>query len=70
MWGEKIGAIIVLSTEGAALGTDEGLTQVREWMESKVASYKVPRTWLVQDEIPKNAMGKVMKKTLKPLFDE
>ena len=59
MWGEKIGAIVVLSTEGASLGGDEGLSQIKEWMEKEMASYKVPRVWLVQDEIPKNAMGKV-----------
>jgi malonyl-CoA/methylmalonyl-CoA synthetase len=69
VWGEKIGAIVVLSAEAASMPSAVPQAAILEWMESEVASYKVPRVWLVQDEIPKNAMGKVMKKTLKSLFD-
>jgi hypothetical protein len=60
VWGEKIGAIVVLSTEGAKRGNIAALAEIKKWMEKEVATYKVPRVWLLQDEIPKNAMGKVM----------
>ena len=60
VWGEKIGAILVLSTEGASRGADAALGEIKKWMEREVAAYKVPRVWLLQSEIPKNAMGKVL----------
>jgi hypothetical protein len=60
VWGEKIGAIVVLSTEGAKRGNNAALAEIKKWVEKEVATYKVPRVWLLQDEIPKNAMGKVM----------
>ena len=48
VWGEKIGAILVLSTEGASRGADAALGEIKKWMEKEVAAYKVPRVWLLQ----------------------
>ena len=33
-----------------------------------MSSYKIPRVWKIAEEIPKNAIGKVVKKEIVLLF--
>ncbi|MFQ5690103.1 MAG: acyl-CoA synthetase [Gemmatimonadota bacterium] len=42
--------------------------RVDAWARERLAPYKVPRRWLVRDELPRNAMGKVLKPEVKALF--
>jgi malonyl-CoA/methylmalonyl-CoA synthetase len=38
------------------------------WMKENIAPYKRPRKYLVVQELPRNAMGKVVKSEVKKLF--
>lgn len=58
-WGERVAAAIV----GPASG--EMLTA---WLRDKLAVYKIPTLWRKMESLPRNAMGKVMKKDLRELF--
>ena len=60
-WGERVAAAIVITGEL----TVPVLTQ---WMRELLPGYKTPRTFLLLNELPRNAMGKVVKNDLKTLF--
>lgn len=55
-WGEEIKAVVVLKRGESA--TPDNL---RTYAKSRLASYKVPRYIVFVDELPRNAMGKVLK---------
>jgi malonyl-CoA/methylmalonyl-CoA synthetase len=61
-WGERVSAVIV-QREGRRL-TLEGL---RSWAIERLARYKVPTRLVLVDELPRNAMGKVVKTRVKEL---
>jgi fatty-acyl-CoA synthase len=50
----------VVLKEGAALDHDE----VKAYVKSNLASYKVPRETEFLDSLPRNATGKVLKREL------
>ena len=54
--GEVSKAWVVLE-DGASLN----LTKVREFCENKLAGYKIPRKLSILDELPKSAVGKILK---------
>jgi acyl-CoA synthetase (AMP-forming)/AMP-acid ligase II len=58
--GEEVKAVVVLHP-GAALS----LAEMREWVGSELAPFKVPSLLEVIAELPHNATGKVMKHLLK-----
>jgi len=41
---------------------------LQPWLREKMAAYKTPRKYLVLPELPRNAMGKVVKSSIKQLF--
>ena len=61
-WGELIVSAIVVKDEN--INTDE----LNKWLREKMAAYKTPRKYLIVDELPRNAMGKVTKNDVKKLF--
>lgn len=63
-WGQRIGALIV-QKEGTSELT---LEKLRNWCKDKMANYKIPTLLKIVQKIPRNAMGKVNKKLLIPLF--
>lgn len=62
-WGELIVSVIV--TDQQEIQT----AQLNEWLKERIASYKIPRKYLVVKELPKNAMGKVVKNEVKKMFE-
>ncbi|MEH0156337.1 acyl-CoA synthetase [Limibacter armeniacum] len=61
-WGQVIAAAIVPKEEKVD-------TKVLEdWLKGQLASYKVPKKYLLVDDLPRNAMGKVMKPKVVTLF--
>jgi len=54
--GEEVGAAVVLK-EGQ-VATD---AEIREFLAARLAAFKVPRTVLILDEIPKGATGKLQR---------
>jgi malonyl-CoA/methylmalonyl-CoA synthetase len=65
-WGELIVAAIVQQDSDANFST----TQTEQYLLQKMAAYKKPRKYLIVDELPRNAMGKVVKNEVKKLFSE
>ena len=60
-YGEEVGAV-VRARDGAALTEDD----VRAHVAARLASFKVPtRVWITEDELPRNAAGKVLKRELR-----
>jgi acyl-CoA synthetase (AMP-forming)/AMP-acid ligase II len=59
-FGQRLKAVVV--TKGSAdLSEDE----VKKYVKSNLAGYKVPRDVEFVDELPRNATGKVLKRELK-----
>ena len=65
-WGELIVACLVLNESTLSIEFDA--TELDAWMKENIAPYKRPRKYLVVDELPRNAMGKVVKSEVKKLF--
>lgn len=61
-WGERVHAVVVVR-EGASLD-EAGLL---DWSRERMAGYKRPRScsFVREDEIPRNALGKVLHRVLK-----
>jgi long-chain acyl-CoA synthetase len=62
--GERVAAAVVIAT-GETLTADE----LREHCARSLAKYKIPERFLFVDELPRNAMGKVVKRLLVPSFE-
>lgn len=63
-WGELIVAAIVCKDEN-----DFNEKKISDWFVQKMASYKKPRRYLLLSDLPRNAMGKVVKNEVKKLFE-
>ena len=63
-WGERVCAALVLN-DGEALD----LESLRAWGKERLAVYKIPSRLLLVDELPRNAMGKVVKPEVRRLFE-
>jgi malonyl-CoA/methylmalonyl-CoA synthetase len=62
-WGERIAVAIELA-DGSGLTLDE----LRSWARERLAPYKLPRQLHCTAELPRNAMGKVIKPLVAKLF--
>jgi malonyl-CoA/methylmalonyl-CoA synthetase len=62
-WGERVSAAVELKN-GASLSLDE----LQQWARVQLAPYKVPRALQAVPELPRNAMGKVVKPEVAGLF--
>ncbi|OAX79340.1 hypothetical protein ACJ72_06347 [Emergomyces africanus] len=78
-WGQTVGVVVVLDPDFANTGRGEkpwGIMDMRRALKGKLAAYKIPSEMRVlKDGLPRNAMGKVNKKSLgklvfADLFDE
>jgi acyl-CoA synthetase (AMP-forming)/AMP-acid ligase II len=58
-------AIVVLKKGENATGEE-----IIEYCRERLASYKRPRSVLFVDELPRNALGKVLKNRLRELYGE
>lgn len=61
-WGEAVMAFIALK-DGASLDYSD----LKAWCDGKMSSYKIPKTIKIIDALPRNAMGKVTKTSLKEM---
>ena len=64
-WGERVCAALVLARDGALT-----LEQLRDWSRERLAPYKMPSRMIEMGELPRNAMGKVVKPDLTKQFVE
>jgi malonyl-CoA/methylmalonyl-CoA synthetase len=53
-----------------ALCSNENITleEIQTWSLDFLSDYKIPRNLKILEELPKNAMGKVVKPDIKKLF--
>jgi acyl-CoA synthetase (AMP-forming)/AMP-acid ligase II len=58
-FGQRLRAFVVLTSDGAASEDD-----LKAYVKSNLASYKVPREIVFLEELPRNATGKVLKRVL------
>ena len=63
-WGERIAVAIELHGKQSITPSE-----LRAWGKERMAVYKVPREYMIVDELPRNAVGKVVKPEVKDLFD-
>jgi fatty-acyl-CoA synthase len=59
-WGEVCAAFVVLREGGSASGED-----LRDHCRERLARFKVPRTVMLVEELPRSSMGKVQKDELR-----
>ena len=62
-WGERVRAIVV---EKPGCTVDE--SEVIEFCRAKLSSFKKPESVVVVDELPRNPLGKVLKRVLREQF--
>ena len=62
-FGEAVAAVVVLVD--AALLSEE---QIRGALKARIANFKVPKKIFFAEELPRNAMGKVQKETLRKKY--
>lgn len=62
-WGERVCVAVELE-KGASLTLDE----LKTWVAQRMAPYKIPRALECVDTLPRNAMGKVIKRQVARMF--
>ena len=63
-WGEVVAVAIV-----AHNGEHIELPALKEWATERMSAYKIPKSLLLLEALPRNAMGKVTKPAIQDLFD-
>jgi acyl-CoA synthetase (AMP-forming)/AMP-acid ligase II len=64
-WGERVTAVVVLHKKDSASSED-----LIRFCREKLASYKSPKAVVFREDLPRNAMGKVLKAELKKVACE
>ena len=64
-WGERVTAIVKLKA-GQSLEPEK----MSAFLKSSLAPFKVPKEYIVVDELPKSATGKILKRELRTQFDK
>jgi malonyl-CoA/methylmalonyl-CoA synthetase len=62
-WGERVAAALHLRT-----GKSLDLATLRDWCRARLAIYKIPSRLQLVDALPRNAMGKVLKRQVTEAF--
>ncbi len=62
-WGEIVAAIVTLR-DGARLD----LAGLKQWCDGRMSAYKIPKQLKIMRDLPRNAMGKVVKTALRDLL--
>ncbi len=61
-WGQVIAASLICSE------AQVDFEALKNWLKTKLPHYKVPRRFMIQEELPRNTLGKVTKKVLVQQF--
>jgi len=60
-YGERVTACIVLKQKGQQLDPVE----LKSFLKAHLTSFKVPKDFIILDELPKGSTGKILKRELK-----
>ena len=61
-WGEEVRAVVVRRADSV------GEEELIQYCQQKLAGYKRPRSVVFVDELPRNVMGKVLKRDLREQY--
>ncbi|MBL6655998.1 MAG: acyl-CoA synthetase [Flavobacteriaceae bacterium] len=64
-WGELIAASLIVERE-----TEIDLSALDAWLRTRIPSYKLPRHYIFQEDLPRNVLGKVTKNVLKEIIKD
>lgn len=59
-WGETVKAFIVLKDD-----MDDVEKECKEFLQGKLADYKIPKLYEIVEALPRNATGKILKNQLR-----
>jgi acyl-CoA synthetase (AMP-forming)/AMP-acid ligase II len=62
-WGETVMCVVALHKEKSL-----GLEELREFLKTRLADYKIPRLLEIVPSLPSNVSGKVLKYKLRETF--
>ncbi len=65
LWGEAVRAVVVV-TPGETLTEEE----IIEWTKGKIGKFKMPKSVVFTDALPRTPTGKILKKDLRVQFNE
>lgn len=63
-WGQRIGALIVIDEQHTNVEHKKFKKDLKSWAETVLPPYSIPTVINIVEEVPRNAMGKVDKKSL------
>jgi len=63
-WGEIVAASLIPKNTSDKIDTEA----IQTWLRDKLPSYQIPRQYIIQEDLPRNVMGKVTKKALQKMF--
>ncbi len=64
-WGEKVHAVISLKP-----GQTVTPQEIMDWCKGKIAGYKQPREVSIMEALPKNPVGKILKRDLRDMMNQ
>jgi malonyl-CoA/methylmalonyl-CoA synthetase len=62
-WGEVVAASLILKDQ-----KEIDTVELSGWLKERLPTYKIPRKYIFQDDLPRNVMGKVSKNDLKKMM--
>jgi malonyl-CoA/methylmalonyl-CoA synthetase len=60
----EVGVAVVVPQAGAEVDLDA----LKAHIKSRLANFKIPKHWVIESDLPRNAMGKVEKNRLRERF--
>ncbi len=62
-WGERVTAVVVPRS-----GQTIDRSELKDFLKKRLSPFKVPKDYVIMEEIPKSPSGKILKRTLKEQF--
>ena len=62
-WGEKVTAFVVLHKDKTI-----NLEDLKAFLKKRISAFKIPKRFLIVDELPKNTTGKILKREMRRQF--
>ena len=69
-WGERVRAIVVRKPGSVRISDDKLEAELIEYCRQRLSSFKKPESVVFTDELPRNPMGKVLKRELRLKFSQ